>query len=79
MQFSFDVFTPGQRVKFIDKYNSEIEYGETGTVVPHHYYMETGRVAVDWDKAKPIRHNCAGTARNNHGWCVWEQEIEIIC
>lgn len=79
MQFSFDVFTPGQRVKFIGKYHSKIEYGEKGTIVPYPYFAEaeTGAIAVDWDKEDAKRHNCAGNARNNHGWCVSTRDIEI--
>ena len=75
------VFIPGQRVKFIAKYSSEIEYGEKGTIVSHPYYTEGGvggRVAVDWDKGNTTRHNCAGNARNNHGWIVSKRDIEII-
>lgn len=80
MRFNFDLFIPGQRVKYISKDRSGIEYGEKGTVVPYPYdpyYAEAGRVAVDWDKEGAKRHNCAGNARNNHGWCVSERDIEI--
>lgn len=78
-KFDFDVFIPGQRVKFISKYNYRIGYGETGTIVRHPWgMMTTENVAVDWDKKETERHDCAGAARNGHGWCVSKRDIEII-
>lgn len=79
MQFNFDLFIPGQRVKYISKYSFMIEYGETGTIVPNPWgVMTTANVSVDWDKKKTERHDCCGNARNNHGWCVSKRDIEII-
>lgn len=53
--------------------NDSIVIGSTGTVV----YIDAHIIFVDWDEDVG-GHDCDGRAREEHGWNVTEDQIEVI-
>lgn len=69
-------FVLGDRVQYNDDYLLYEEMrGETGTVLDE---MDTGEVAVRWDRYDEERHDCGGRCETGYGWYVPKLELIFL-
>lgn len=61
-----NLFSTGDRVRYVRESNSWMENGETGTIVGWDNDLFCDLAYVSWDEFKSYRHSCGSKCASGH-------------